>query len=68
MNQSDQGLPVMMGSFGFHLSRSMSPSRDTLSRKRGRREVADSSLWMGTHKHKHINKVVLADKAQEHSA
>lgn len=48
MNQSDQGLPVMMGSFGFHLSRSMSPSRDTLSRKRGRREVADSSLWMDT--------------------
>lgn len=37
--------PVMMGNFGFHLSRSISPSRDTLSRNRGRREVEDSSLW-----------------------
>lgn len=34
----------MMGNLGFHLSSSMSPSRETLSRKSGRREVEDSSL------------------------
>lgn len=37
-------LPVIMGKFGFHLSSSISPSRDTLNRKRGRREVEDISL------------------------
>lgn len=39
----------MMGILGFHLSSSMSPIRDTLSRNRGRREVDDSSLWRHTH-------------------
>lgn len=38
------GLPVILGKFGFHLSSSISPSRDTLNRKRGRREVEDKSL------------------------
>ena len=41
-------LPVMMGSLGFHLSSSISPSRDTLSRNRGRREVEHRSLWRHT--------------------
>lgn len=38
------GLPVIMGKFGFHLSSSIRPSRDTLNRKRGRKEVDDRSL------------------------
>lgn len=58
----------MMGNLDFHLSSSMSPSRETLSRKSGRREVEDSSLrrrHMGGEQHviicplpkahKHIN-------------
>lgn len=48
------GLPVMMGNLGFHLSSSISPSRDTLSRNRGRREVEDRSLWRHTDK-QHTN-------------
>jgi len=38
----------MIGNLGFHLSRSISPRRDTLSRNRGRREVDDRSLWRYT--------------------
>lgn len=40
----------MMGNLGFHLSSSISPSRDTLNRNRGRREVDDRSLWRHTEK------------------
>lgn len=36
--------PVMTGNLGFHLSSSINPSRDTLSRNRGRRDVEDTSL------------------------
>lgn len=38
----------MMGSLGFHLSSSMSPSRDMLSRKSGLRDVEDRSLCVDT--------------------
>lgn len=41
-------LPVMTGSLGFHLSSSISPSRETLSKNRGRREVEDRSLWINS--------------------
>lgn len=44
-----EDLPVIIGNLGFHLSSSMSPSRDTLSRNKGRREVEDSSLEGRTH-------------------
>lgn len=44
----------MMGNLGFHLSSSMSPSRDTLIRNRGRREVEDKILQK--HKHTHVYK------------